>query len=43
LPETPGEAHRLVLDTLDGRPRGTAVPADERVDESDVRRHVRVS
>jgi MerR family transcriptional regulator, light-induced transcriptional regulator len=43
LPETPGEAHRLVLDILDGRPRGIAAPADEHVQRSDIRRHVRVS
>jgi MerR family transcriptional regulator, light-induced transcriptional regulator len=43
LPETPGEAHRLVIDILDGRPRGIAAPADEQLDRSDIRRHVRVS
>jgi MerR family transcriptional regulator, light-induced transcriptional regulator len=43
LPETPGEAHRIVLDILDGRPRGMAVPTHDRVDHRDVNRQVRVS
>jgi hypothetical protein len=29
LPDSSGEAHRIVLDILDGRPRGMAAPADD--------------
>jgi hypothetical protein len=43
LPDASGEAHRIVLDILDGRPRGVAAPADDDIDQSDDSRQVRAS
>jgi MerR family transcriptional regulator, light-induced transcriptional regulator len=44
LADSPGEAHRMVLDILDGRPRGVAAPAgDQHIQQPEKRRQVRVS
>jgi DNA-binding transcriptional MerR regulator len=44
LPDSPGEAHRVVLDILDGRPRGVAATADDHaLVQTDTRRQVRAS
>src|SRR5919204_97259 len=42
LPDSSGEAHRIVLDILDGRPRGVAAPADD-IDQPDNSRQVKAS
>jgi hypothetical protein len=43
LPEASGEAHRIVLDILDGRPRGVAAPAEDHIDQPDDGRQVKAS
>jgi MerR family transcriptional regulator, light-induced transcriptional regulator len=43
LPDSAGEAHRLVLDILDGRPRGVAAPAEDDIAQPDDRRQVKAS
>jgi MerR family transcriptional regulator, light-induced transcriptional regulator len=44
VPDTAGEAHRVLLDILDGRARGVAAPAvDHDIQPSEPRRQVRVS
>jgi MerR family transcriptional regulator, light-induced transcriptional regulator len=43
LPDSAGEAHRLVLDILDGRPRGVAAPAEDPIAQPDDRRQVKAS
>jgi MerR family transcriptional regulator, light-induced transcriptional regulator len=44
LPDSAGEAHRLVLEVLDGRPRGVAAPADDHdIEQPNNSRQVRAS
>jgi MerR family transcriptional regulator, light-induced transcriptional regulator len=44
LPDSAGEAHRVVLEVLDGRPRGVAAPADDNhIEQPDNSRQVRAS
>ena len=44
LPDSAGEAHRVVLEVLDGRPRGVAAPADDHdIEQPDNSRQVRAS
>jgi hypothetical protein len=43
LPESSGEAHRIVLDILDSRPRGVAAPAEDHIDQPDDSRQVKAS
>jgi MerR family transcriptional regulator, light-induced transcriptional regulator len=44
IPDSAGEAHRVLLDILDGRPRGVVAPADDHdIHTSETRRRVRVS
>ena len=43
LPDSSGEAHGIVLDILDGRPRGMAAPADDDIEQPDTSRQVKAS
>jgi hypothetical protein len=43
LPDSAGEAHRIVLDILDSRSRGVAVPAEDHIDQPAESRQVNAS